>query len=409
MDKEKTLEEVVSDILADMDTKGFSKNTIAVYRCALNRLLRIAVDMKSVYYSEEIRSSYLEDAIYLDNGKLCNERRRLHNRCDRIVKSFLRSGMMEWGVAPPRATDTDLTENFTLIFNAFDNELHNRNLTTGTCYIYEHLVLQFLKHIEAKGYKDLSDINKGDISDFFVTICESSYQAESLRGPLPGFRLFLEQNNLSHLLIEVPTHLQRKREILDVFSDEDYDKIYDHLDSDEVTLRDKAIILLAIETGLRSVDIMKIKKKDIDWAHDCIHIVQQKTSFAFDVPLTAKVGNALMKYMLEERPETSAESIFISEHFPYNPIRSGSVFKKIFRKFITEAGIAKKELHFGSRITRHSAASRLVRKGVPLNVISDFLGQKNPDSVLVYLTTDEEMLSRCTLPLPDAKEVQDNE
>ena len=38
---------------------------------------------------------------------------------------------------------------------------------------------------------------------------------------------------------------------------------------------------------------------------------------------------------------------------------------------------------YGTRITRHSTASRMLRNGVPLPVISDMLGHKNKNSVMI--------------------------
>ena len=55
---------------------------------------------------------------------------------------------------------------------------------------------------------------------------------------------------------------------------------------------------------------------------------------------------------------------------------------------------------YGTRITRHSTASRMLRSGIPLPVISDMLGHKSKDSVMIYITTDDAKLAECTLPLP---------
>ncbi|MBR3345950.1 MAG: tyrosine-type recombinase/integrase, partial [Solobacterium sp.] len=51
---------------------------------------------------------------------------------------------------------------------------------------------------------------------------------------------------------------------------------------------------------------------------------------------------------------------------------------------------------------RHNAASRMVRKGVPLPVISDGLGHNNPDSTMVYIATDHKTMASLTLRVPKA-------
>lgn len=72
--------------------------------------------------------------------------------------------------------------------------------------------------------------------------------------------------------------------------------------SDSPSYRNKALCTLAIETGLRAVDICNLKLLDIDWKHDCITIIQQKTSKPLSLPLTESVGNTLIDYLLQERP-----------------------------------------------------------------------------------------------------------
>ena len=42
----------------------------------------------------------------------------------------------------------------------------------------------------------------------------------------------------------------------------------------------------------------------------------------------------------------------------------------------------------------------MLRSGIPLPVISDMLGHKSKDSVMIYITTDDAKLAECTLPLP---------
>ena len=64
------------------------------------------------------------------------------------------------------------------------------------------------------------------------------------------------------------------------------------------------------------------------------------------------------------------------------------------------AGISNKDRGSGSRTTRHNAASAMLRSGVPMSDISAVLGHRDPNIVSVYLSTDEETMAACTLPLP---------
>ena len=51
--------------------------------------------------------------------------------------------------------------------------------------------------------------------------------------------------------------------------------------------------------------------------------------------------------------------------------------------------------HRGMHSLRHTAASRMLESGVPLETISQILGHEDPDSTDVYLKTDVERLREC--------------
>ena len=50
---------------------------------------------------------------------------------------------------------------------------------------------------------------------------------------------------------------------------------------------------------------------------------------------------------------------------------------------------------------RHNAASIMVRNAVPVETIAAVLGHSSPDSTDIYITTDEERLRECVLPMTE--------
>ena len=63
------------------------------------------------------------------------------------------------------------------------------------------------------------------------------------------------------------------------YTQEEITRMLEVIESHSKTpLRDKAIILLAFNTGLRGVDIRKLKLADICWEKKEIHMVQSKTA-----------------------------------------------------------------------------------------------------------------------------------
>jgi integrase len=219
---------------------------------------------------------------------------------------------------------------------------------------------------------------------------------------MPGLKLFLGMNPATdRFLCEIPEHLPKKRDILKVYSDEEYNAIIKHLDvSEDISFRNKALTILALNTGLRAVDICGLQLHNIDWEHNCIHIIQEKTGHAHDIPISNAIGNALVDYLLNERPVSDSPFVFLKSVAPFNPLMSHSGIRNVLFHVVDDSDVEPTDRIYGTRITRHSAASRMLRSGVPLPVISDMLGHKSKDSVMIYITTDDAKLAECTLPLP---------
>lgn len=178
--------------------------------------------------------------------------------------------------------------------------------------------------------------------------------------------------------------------------------------SSSLTLRDKAIGALALYTGLRSSDIAGLQTANIDWEHDKISLVQQKTGVPLVIPLTATVGNAIYDYIENERPKTDCEHIFISTTHPFRNMGSSAMYN-ISCRIMKAAGVrqghsARKGLH----IFRHNFATSLLGNNIPRPVITNLAGHASPMSLDKYLFSDFPHLKECALSItefPVAKEV----
>lgn len=253
--------------------------------------------------------------------------------------------------------------------------------------------------IEALGYTDLKSVPLEIIRKFFDALT-TTWQAGSLRTAAAGLRSFLRfAEDDSRLLTIIPEKLLRKRTIIPVLTQEEEKAVWDVLQTDVVSTRDKAIMLLALLTGIRAVDILNLKLGDIDWQGDIINISQQKTNKSLVLPLLPAIGNTLVRYIMNDRPESNSPYVFLSCNAPHKPLKEHSACYAIVRKIFARAGVRSANELKGTRLLRHHVASKMLRKGVALQTISSTLGHVNPDSTDIYLTTDEEKLRECASTL----------
>mgnify|MGYP002477249219 FL=1 len=144
-----------------------------------------------------------------------------------------------------------------------------------------------------------------------------------------------------------------------------------------------------------------MKLEDIDWVNDTISIIQSKTGKPFKIPLTADVGNVLSSYILNERPKTENPCVFLRSLAPFRPLSGHSACYALVRKSFYQAGIRLGNERKGIHVIRHSAASRMLSKGVPVTTISSMLGHSNKTSTDIYLSTDAESMKECAIDLAE--------
>jgi site-specific recombinase XerD len=153
---------------------------------------------------------------------------------------------------------------------------------------------------------------------------------------------------------------------------------------------------MTVRLGFRSGDVRTLTFKSIDWAKKIISIAQQKTGKLLELPLSDDVGWAIIDYMKNGRPKCFNDIVFVSHNPPFaelNPI-SGNLVAKYMRK----AGIKTPQNRTcGMHTLRHSLASGMLAKGIPITTISSVLGHADISSTESYLRVDIKSLRGCAL------------
>jgi len=226
-------------------------------------------------------------------------------------------------------------------------------------------------------------------SSAFLKACIPVYpDCEKVLAFLPSFRR--KRKNMQYLKSEEITKV--KRVLLD--------------DVSSLTLRNRAIGILALYTGLRGCDITGLTMDSIDWENDILYIRQQKTEVPFTLPLSATVGNAIYDYINKERPKTECNYIFISQNKPFGRIQK---CKFIAAKIMKAANIRQESDSLkGLHIFRHNLVTKLLGNGIPRPVISNIVGHTSPNALEAYLSADFPHLKECAISIdcfPVAKEV----
>lgn len=395
------LNEIVAKILKQMKDTGFSPGTVGLYRGVFNRLNKLAHTTGKFVYDVELAQSFISDTAYQNGGGYCHSRYLYHVRCVRFVESFINNGIVDFSITQPLPPKELRSKEFRSCHAHLKAIMEQEGLKPNTVDGYLRFVYYFLSYLEDKGYTSLVQVKNGDITLFMVLVCQEHYAPTSIGAHITGLRRFVQNYpELNRYASEIPDRVLKKRGITPSYTEEEHEKIDRCLAESKISARDRAIALIAFQTGLRAADICGLELRDIDWKHDCIHIDQKKTGKPLTIPMRPALGNALMAYLLEERPASASSYVFLRAVAPFQPLAEHSAIYNILRKILSEAGVEPDGRISGTRMTRHSYASRMLRNGVPLPVISEALGHNSPDSTMRYLSTDSKTMAMCTLPLP---------
>lgn len=217
-------------------------------------------------------------------------------------------------------------------------------------------------------------------------------------------------NNICGRVLSYLPALRERRKNIQYLTKEETTRIKTVLTgiTSSLSLRDKAIGLLAFFTGLRSCDIAGLVLSDINWKSDLININQQKTGVPLTLPLRAVVGNAIYDYLINERPKTKCQNVFVTQVRAFTKLQNGSLHNismKIMKagNIRTMPGDRK-----GFHLFRHHMAISLLENGISQPIISQTMGHRSLASLNPYLSADFSHLKECGLSIesfPIQKEV----
>ena len=394
------LETLIAGVLQEISKQGLCDELNCQYRRIYNRFKKFAKCRNQDSYTTNLADSFLEDINRrFEIGVIGRCRRNHLRRASLLLKEYVETGTIEWKVYSVGLQPMPSSPEFFLLYSQFIDNLKSLGRSDNTIQSARNLIRQFLLFLEDNGCRTLSMTPLNMIPSFFQHLL-STYKPTSIRTVASHIRTFLSfTEERERLMPLVPLNCVRNKPIIPVLSDKEHDLLKIALQSKKLLLRDKAIIKLALRTGLRAVDILGIKLEDIDWVNDSISIVQSKTKNPFTIPLTADVGNVLSAYILNERPQKDTSYVFLRSRAPFRPLSGHAACYAILRNVFHQAGIRLGDERKGLHILRHSAASRMLSKGIPVTTISSMLGHSSKESTDVYLATDEKHMRECSLSL----------
>lgn len=269
-------------------------------------------------------------------------------------------------------------------YNLFLLRCEDDGLSSVTIDDYRKMLRLFLQFMESQGINAAQDVTELHIRSFLSKkreTCNSISVHGYYRHVRRFFSWLVEDDWLktSPMAKIRPPRMERK--IIHPLSDEDIRKLLALCDSHTLLgARNRAIILMFYDTGLRLREMASIQLQDIDPERSVIKVMGKGARERF-VRYGARTRYALACYMeLRRLVSDNHPCLWVSEE--RRPLKRWGI-EIVIQKLGKRAGLIKCHPH----LLRHSSGTSALRNGADMREVQILLGHSTLNTTLRYLAT----------------------
>lgn len=268
-----------------------------------------------------------------------------------------------------------------------DYLLLEKNYSKHTVDAYQRDLNSFLEFTE-KEYQttDISDIHYSQIRSWIVFMVENDISNRSVNRKISAlntyYRFLMKVGDLEVNPLAKHKALKTSKKIQVPFSEKEVGVVLDDFEfgNDFESLRDKLMIELFYSTGIRRIELINIKLRDIDTSNQLLKVLGKRNKERY-VPLLPSVLTSLKNY-LEER--NKLEQI-IDKEMLFLTKKGVKVYENLVYRIINEYfSLASSKVKKSPHILRHSFATHLLNQGADLNSVKELLGHSSLAATQVY-------------------------
>jgi integrase/recombinase XerD len=246
----------------------------------------------------------------------------------------------------------------------------------------------FLELYGKSGKRDLSEMERADLEAFIEHVQDTGLKISTVRTKqacLIAFLHFLiEQDIISGSVLKRPMKLKLPEVLPRAMHPVDVKKLLSVIDD----IRDRALILLLLRTGMRIGEALGLRLNDLDMQDRKVHLFQgEKNSMGRVVYLSDDVLWALKLWL--RRRDPNKEFVFYGQG---NKRLCYSTGRSRFVRYIQKAGLEQKG--YTVHCLRHTFASELLNAGMRLECLQQLMGHQDIEVTRRYArltdTTREE-------------------
>jgi len=254
---------------------------------------------------------------------------------------------------------------------------------------------QFFSFLNAEiGEYSISTISYQYIRSFVAYLLDKGLSPVSVNRKISALKSFFKYLVKDGQIENNPTQKiqgPKKPKRLPVFIDEDkIGTLFSQVDeaTDFESVRNRLIVDLLYQTGMRRAEVLGLKERDIDFFN--LHVkVLGKRSKERIIPISIQLKNQLEIY-LAEKGNNSLDSPFLFVTTDNKGLTAGRITTIVKNMLSSVSSNRKKSPH----VLRHTFATHLLNNGADINAVKELLGHSNLSATQIYTHNTIEKLKK---------------
>lgn len=259
--------------------------------------------------------------------------------------------------------------------------LDQKNYSKKTFENYNRDLNKFFKFLNDYKIKDIKKITKETVRLYFLKQKNNNISNRTLGryySSLNSFFLYsIEHEYIGVNPLKFIDYPKYTKKIPEYIYDYQLEKLLNEKTSEnvEIELRNKLIIHLLLDTGVRVSELVNIKVHDIDVEERIIKVFGKGSKERF-VFFTSKTKELLTNYLIKRKEKAITDNLLIN-------YKGEKLTERSVQKIIKLVG-EKIGLDIHPHLLRHTFATDLLNKGADIRMIQELLGHENLDTTQIY-------------------------
>ncbi len=254
---------------------------------------------------------------------------------------------------------------------------------------------QFFNFLNQEVYDSrLTEISYQHVRSFIASLIDKKKSTVSVNRKISCLKSFFKYALKNNLISNNPMQKiqgPKTSKRLPVFIDENQiDKIFNQLkfDSGFEGIRNKLLIDVLYQTGLRRAELINLKETDLDLISLQLKVLGKRNKERI-IPFSIHLKRSIQEY-LNAKQENNLINSFLFVNLK-NIQLSPQALTKIVSEILSEVTTNKKK---SPHVLRHTFATHLLNRGADINAVKELLGHANLSATQIYTHNTIEKLKK---------------